>query len=314
MKEGQYPHSVPGWLNYITQFGVSNRPFAEDGTDLLDSDNYPDLLDTKPERAALAAILAVRGYQRAKKYVREERKFPAKIPSFLIAHIPIPKTQRIGLLALKSAFIGSAFTSAMQKGLIEDETHLQSLPPDLPAPSVYHRMEDILSPHRDAIFGYARAKAMGRQINEDQSLVLLDVYGGVGALPTNIELLLQSTIGTHYAIFREWPTVRTILRRARNSFDTFILPMASMHKADGRHLMNMINAGYGIADLHEDGIRVLPEILQNMRGAERVNRSRTARCSFLANPKDFEKFLDEPVDFENPLRDAFDLHMDLLAA
>src|SRR5438067_1025086 len=63
----RYPHSIPGWITYIKQNGVSDRPFPEDDSDLINPDTYADPLDTKPERSALASIIAIRAYQRAKK-------------------------------------------------------------------------------------------------------------------------------------------------------------------------------------------------------------------------------------------------------
>src|SRR5262245_45138236 len=62
----KYPHSIPGWIAYIKKSGVSDRPFPVDDTDLINH-FYADPLDTKPERAALASIIAIRAYQRAKK-------------------------------------------------------------------------------------------------------------------------------------------------------------------------------------------------------------------------------------------------------
>ena len=54
MRSEQYPTSVHGWLLHMGREGVSNRPFALDGSDLIDPLKYHDVLDTKPERAALA--------------------------------------------------------------------------------------------------------------------------------------------------------------------------------------------------------------------------------------------------------------------
>lgn len=310
--ETNYPHTSYDWLEYMANNGVSDRPFDEDFTDLLDPEGYPDPLDTKPERAALASVFCVRAYQRAKKVILANLELTK--PSFAdITNFVASQTERLQVLQLKNKHINSSFASTMLEAIEEDEEHLRTLPDDAPAASAYHRLENILDvggeSYREKIL------APGTQDRfRDSSLIVLYIYAGVAAFPRAMDNLLYLGVSEHKLQKRNLPDLGNLLRVMRASFDSFTVPMASLHKADGDKLKQLEQGGLKVAVLDKDRIRFTDEALAVVRTSEKVGRSRTTRCPFLAHTKDMGRYLDEPVDFTNPLRDAFDLQMGLLAA
>ncbi len=316
MNREHTPSSVSGWLKEIRINGVSSRPFPLDQSDLRSPGFYGDPMEIKPERTALTAIVSIRAYSEARK-VMKARRARLEIPS--IAEIKQSDNPYVDLIA-KSDGIGKAFTVALVDSLLLDELKIKSLPADIVS-NVYSRLEDILKPHREHFPRDMEIKNTDRII-QNPSAAFCDVYVGWEALNTNISALLRNSTLLYYKQFNHLPTVETVLEITRNSFDSFIVPLASFHKADALFLLREIaeeleKKGETVVELHEKTVRIRPDILERVRTyrtALKDNRSKTTRCAFLTPNDEIEAFLDEPVDFDNPLRDAFDIHMELLAA
>jgi hypothetical protein len=56
------------------------------------------------------------------------------------------------------------------------------------------------------------------------------------------------------------------------------------------------------------------EVIRDLREKTRAERSRTIACVFRTPTSETQPFLDQRADFDDPLRDAFNLHMQLLSA
>lgn len=312
MRSEQHPHSVHDWLTQIKMEGVSRRPFAVDGSDLIDPAGYPDPLDTKPERAALAAILSVRAYQRARKSmtsVRDQFEVPALHD---ITYALFPPEEKVMILNNKNLQICSLFEKAMVDGILDDEAHLTSLSDNHLAASAYHRLASILEPHEQFIRrGYENSHLKAQLPHP--SLPFLDVYGGVNALPLSMNNLYRLSVEKYYEEHGELPNIPMIIKMMRESYDTFTLPQASLHKASALKINDLEEAGLEVVELRDDRIELIPEVLQRVIHDDNGPQSRTTRCSFLTPTGDLQAFLDEQADFEDPMRDAFDLHMRILA-
>jgi hypothetical protein len=336
----RYPHSIPGWITYIKQNGVSDRPFPEDDSDLINPDIYADPLDTKPERSALASIIAIRAYQRAKKQMLSKANILSQ-PTIDSIQDLISYSEQIQVFSEKSYKIGMAFDTSMYESLREDEQFILAHN-DHPAASVYFRLKNIVDPH---YFDFP---------NEARSSVFRDVYGGVGALPGNMEPLMDRVSQTYLKKHKELPSLKKLAKLMSGSYDKYVQPLASLHKADAEVLVKLLGSaaehGYihRFVQLTDDGVQLDPKITKAIRRIEntggvlsvpnvispKVNkairnvskgirrieksdgklRSRTTRCAFLTSAKSIEMFLDEPPDFDEPLQDAFQLYMKLLAA
>src|SRR4051812_44857434 len=172
----RHPHSIPGWITYITKNGVSDRPFPTDDSDLLNPETYADPLDTKPERSALASIIAIRAYQRAKKHILSQGSILSQPTVDSIQRAEPSYGKQFQLFLEKSTQIGLAFDDSMEEALEQDEKFILEHQVH-PAASVYFRLKTIVDPH----------------IPEQglRSSVFRNVYGGVGALPGNMEPLMR---------------------------------------------------------------------------------------------------------------------------
>ena len=298
--------------------GVSDRPYPEDHTDLLSYD-YVDPLEIKDERAALAGILSVRGYQNAKETLLGLRDKLSEPRLEYFGNLPLPSQHM--LLQSKAVNIGRTFTRAMLLGLVRDEGILESNP-DHPATQVFNRLNQILSPfEKDIRMGLEYKSPTGETITP--SSAVHDVYGGVESLPTNIIALLKCAEFFHKDQTGETPDMATTLKIVRDSYTSWILPMASMHRAEGAILDSGLRGvapterNRDMAEFHEGKIWINKskrDKIANFRKNEGKDISKRSMCAFLADTTDMEPFLDRPADFKDPLKDAFNLCVDLLAA
>ena len=299
----RYPHSIAGWITYIRQHGVSDRPFPDDDSDLINPDSYADPLDTKPERAALASIIAIRAYQRARKHMLSEANILSQPAIDSIQHL-ISYSEQLQVLLEKSWKIGMAFDTSMEEGLREDEKFILAHK-DHPAASVYSRLKSIVDPHIPE--------------KELRSSVFHNVYSGVGALPGNMEPLMRHAGRLYRKKHKESPSLKKLVELMSGSYEGYVQPLASLHKADAEELVKLLRSaaehGYihRFVQLVDGGVQLDPKIGKAIRRIDKP-RSRTTRCAFLTSAKSIEMFLDEPPDFDDPLRDAFQLCMNLLAA
>lgn len=304
----QFPKTVRGWIEKINTQGVSNRP-VPNRSDLVDP-NYRDPEGIKEERTVLSGIICIRAYQRAKRLLlTDEATFSSPRCK------DIPKPQEIPLLE-KSIGIGKVFTQAMAICLLEDEKRVKANPAH-PANSIYQRLEYLwepvvryISPESDPFFQMGERD----QLFRNPSPAFREVMTGVLPLNNNIRTLLLGIYLDYHQKYQRMPETEEVKEIASNSYETLIKKDASLHSDDGTFLNTL---DYIVEDKErpiglndEDRMSYKPEIVEKLReyqASRRKERSRTARCAFLLDPKKVKKFLDEPADFDDPLKDAFDL-------
>ena len=253
----RYPHSIPAWITYIKEHGVSDRPFPEDDSDLINPDVYADPLDTKPERSALASIIAIRAYQRARKQMLSKGNVLSR-PTIDSIQYLITYSEQIQVFVEKSRKIGMAFDTSMYEALREDETFILANK-DHPAASVYLRLKDIADPH---YFDFPE---------EVRSSVFRDVYGGVGALPGTMEPLMEHVGKAYLKKHRELPTLKKLAELMSGSYEGYVRPLASLHKADADVLIKLLRSaaehGYihRFLQLSDGGIQLDPKVSKAIR-------------------------------------------------
>lgn len=304
----RYPHSIPGWITYLKEHGVSDRAFPENDSDLINPATYADPLDAKPERAALASIIAIRAYQRARRNILSQADILSQPAIDVIEHQGLPYSEQVQAFLEKSWKIGMAFDTGMEDALGADEQFILAHR-DHPAAGVYFRLKSIVDPHIPE--------------NERRSSVFHNVYSGVGALPGTMEPLIGHVRRTYFKKHKESPSLKKLAQLMSGSFDKYVQPLASLHKADAEVLLKLMRSaaeqGYihRFVQLVDGGVQFDPKRYKAIRRIDNTSgkpRSRTTRCAFLTSAKSVEMFLDEPPDFDDPLQDAFQLYMKLLSA
>jgi hypothetical protein len=223
-----------------------------------------------------------------------------------IQHQELSYSEQVQVLLEKSWRIGRAFDTSMYEALQEDEKSILANK-DHPAASVYLRLKSIVDPH---YFDFP---------DEVRSSVFRVVYGGVGALPGNMEPLIRHVSKVYRRKHKELPSLKKLAELMSGSYDKYIQPLASLHKADAGELVKLLRLAaehgyiYRFVQLIDGGVQLDPKVSRAIRRIEKP-RSRTTRCAFLTSAKSVEMFLDAPPDFDDPLQDAFQLYMSLLAA
>ena len=307
----EQPHTVRQWLSHIDANGPSMRPFPKGDSDLIHPESYPDKEGIKPERAALSAIFSVRAYQLAKKALLARAET-----------VSAPSSNTLDVLGLieKNRAIGEAFQIALADGITQDEARINSMPRDAVVSRAYRRLAFIMKPIANRITNNqknGRVDVAPGYVVHKPSPVFIDIYSGVSPLSQNINAMIKlGFIRYQRENGRDMPTPE-LLSKLANSYDSHIRPMASVHKADEKLLVGSL---FDMPDsLGIDGDRFVlnPQILEKVR-AERVSRkgeiSALTRCVFLTSTQDLQPFLDEPADFDDPMKDAFDLLVGFLKA
>lgn len=316
----QYPRSIRGWLGFINENGVSSRPFPTEPSDLVNPATYPDPLNIKAERAALAGIFAVRAWQIAKPQLQAARSFLEQ-PSIeaIIRTYPESRADQASALRKKHEQLELGFNTIFAVSILEDREYLLKGAARPGIIEAYCRLESIVDPqikHLQSMRGESAEPF-------DRSSVFADIYGGLAALPLNVEALIGNIYQLYWDKCKEIPDIREVLKKAQGSYDTFILPLASMHKGDAEWFAEnakskQLTGGTGVAyELHTDNIAIKPDVMEKVRQHTKEmkhKRSVTTRCSFLTPAELVERFLEPSPDFDDPLRDTFDLYIGMLAA
>jgi hypothetical protein len=228
-QETVFPTSPRRWLLHMRAHGVSTRPYDRQNSDRVDL-NYPDPLDIKPERSAIASIFATRAYMWARNSIQKQALYLSEPSSTTLTSAEDVQS--------KFVRIGTAFVNAMSQGLKRDEKQILQRPDDDPIKKDYRRLEDLLSPARDAVkpgdltdesfFG-------GKQIYNRNNMVYNEIFGGVEPLPSNIFFLIGHTFDNYYDRFGNYPSVKTALKIMYNSYDTYVKVNARRHQAGIRN-------------------------------------------------------------------------------
>lgn len=310
----EVPHTARGWLRIMIDNGISTRPVPR-FSDLNEPTTYPDAEEIKPERVALAAIVSTRAYQRARKILIAQTDMLSHPSSRLMI-----KPEE---LFAKSLVISSAVTETMAQSILRDERKAKALGSDNKIAQTYARLNELMEPVMAAKPIDKRAVMIpsNGQVIENPSGAFVDVFGGVKALPDNMTSLIAWVSTTYFDTFGRLPDIPTILKIMENSYETYIKYGASLHKADSFLLEGVIKRykekEKNPVELFEGTIRFKPEIveyIEEYRRAKQTDRSRKTTCAFLISTEYTQPYLDKDPEFEDPLKDAFDLYMKLLSA
>lgn len=311
----EVPHKVQGWLKKIAEDGPSNRPVPPGESDIVNT-LLPDPHDIKPERGAYGAIISTRIYQRTKKLMLAQRE-RLSLPSLASVFTDLDD------LITKNYNIAKTFQDTMVISLIRDERLAKKLPPEHILGKIYRRLDAIVEPTLDAMPEEKKQKirnAIGKP-DFEISGSFLEVQGGIGALPSDMNTLAGNIIKVYIRQFGAAPDVATVLRIMGNSYETYIEFLAKLHQADSKAAAytenHMNNLGIPPHQIRDDALEFTApfhDAVKSIREDTKATRSRTITCVFRTPTSQTQPFLDAPADFDDPLRDAFDLHMALLAA
>ncbi len=314
MKPEQTPQTVRAWLSDIANKGSSTRPVPPGESDLL-NETLPDTEDMKPERGAYGAIVATRTYQRAKKIILAQKD-----------NLSLPNAAKITTIddfITKNYFIGEAFKEAMTNSLLRDERLAKKLPPQHRVANVYRRLEEIVAPAL-RVMPEEKKQDIRRKVRKPDLQItgaFLEIQGGIAALPDNMNTLAGNIVTSYEQKFRKHPDIPTILGIMKHSYESYIEVLAKLHQAD--------STGFAIAErmmkrrggkpheLQDDALHFTTqffEVIRDLREKTRAERSRTITCVFRTPTSETQPFLDQRADFDDPLRDAFNLHMQFLSA
>lgn len=319
-----FPTSPRRVLLHMRNFGTGTRSVDMNGSDRVDLE-YPDPLDLKGERSALASIFSTRAYIWAKKSIKAQ-EFTLKQPPSVSIH---------SMEEFQSKFenIGLAFIIAMSKGISRDERKISQLPDSDPTKKNFRRFEDLLRPAIE--YGlpgdhivYSRFGL--KRIFNRENVAFNDLFGGVEPLPAHIHILIQHAYEHYHKKFGRKPSTSTVVQIIRNSYDSYVKVNTNRHALELNSLTKLELASIekesdsDVTELRGDTeetfhIAFKPEIekeVSTQRQEQERDLSRKSTCAFTMPTSYTKDFLDPEtlVDFEDPMKDAFDLLVDLLAA